>query len=530
MNFQFSNSKNKKSEDTRLRRLGNPALAGGLPRRPANRVSRILNICNFIPLVIFAIAAFLRFWKIPQFFNFTLAEEMQAFMSWEQVKHLHKVWIGVSAAYVKYYYGPGFVYLNALLFRITKDPVILGYFCFLLSMITILSVYYITKNLFDKKTAIFAMAIYGCSTLINFHDRRFWTPSPVPIITVWMIYSLIKAYKDTRWYILTAILIGLSFHIHLQLLLLLFPAAYSLLHNIRKIKISTWAVMIASYLVLTSPLIIFDIVHNYDNLLMPVRTLLGKQHTELNSFTLASTVSHTKETFSTLGRIWFLKLHTTLHDEVILESHFNKTPGNLLLSLLSLFTLFWFFLKNRRPGYMIFFITLVIIPLSYILYPSYNPEYYLLGFIALMTIVIAYWLRSLPNFVSITIVSLFIFANFLTVVTASGRYGLMVRKQLVQEAMAAIGNRSFALDVDGPIATDKKYFPYAGWRYLFKAYGRTPTASSIDAVFGWIYPDEISHDKPPLKVIVVDTITPHYKQHPLAVVRSGVYRAYIFKN
>lgn len=485
---------------------------------------------NILLASIFGLIIFLRFWKIPQLFNFTLAEEMQAHMSWEQVKNFHPVWIGVSAAYIKYYYGPGFLYLNSLLFYIAKDPVILGYFTFVLGMTTLFSIYHIAKNLFSKNIALFATIIYGVSALINYHDRRFWTPSPIPLITIWLIYSLIKAKGNTRWYILTAILIGSAFHLHMSLLLLLFPTLISVLLNIKKIKISTWLIMIGCYLILTSPLIVYDIVHNYDNLLMPLRVITANNYTELSTFTLSNTFNHAASVFSTLGRLWFLKFNTNPHDEVILESHFNMSQGNFWLSLLSVFALIYFFINNRRSGYVFFFIPLIIIPLSYILYPSYNPEYYLLSFITLMTVVIGFWLASLPKPISVIIIALFISANVITVINSSEKYGLTIRKQLVQQTMKVIGSQSFYLDMDGEINTPKKFFPYAGWRFLYKAYGKTPNQSSTDQLLGWLYPDEISQEKPQLKVIISDTIQPKFKEKPLSIFKSGPYYAYIFKN
>lgn len=487
-----------------------------------------LNRFTILVLSAFSVIFFLRFWKVPELFNFTLSEEWMSLLAWEQVKNFHPIWIGVSAANIKYQYGPGFTYLTALFLYITKDPVILAYFSAIFGLITVFSLYYIVKDLFSKKTALFAAIFYGCSTLINWHDRRFWPPTLVPFITIWFIYSLIKAKKNTNWFILTSILVGIALHVHLSVLLLLFPALYSIIINFKRIKLKTWIIMIALYLTITSPMIVFDVVHNYDNFLMPYRVLVRKQKTELSGFNIGKTFDHVKETVSTLGRLWFIKLNTNPQDEIILESHKNMTKGNIILSLFSIIALGWFFLKNRKPGFQIFFIPLIIIPVSYILYPSYNPEYYLISFLTLMAVVIGYWLTSLPKTVSSILIILFIIANFLTMITASDKYGLTVKKNLIEKTMPAIGNKIFYLDMVGEIP--QKYFPYAGWRYLFKAYGRTPSQSSAEILFWWVYPDEISKEKPELKVIISDTIQPKFETKPLYTFNSGIYYAYIFKN
>lgn len=285
--------------------------------------------------------------------------------------------------------------------------------------------------------------------------------------------------------------------------------------------------MITIYVILTSPLIVFDFVHNYDNILMPYRILTG-QNKELSTLNISNTLNHVKETFSTLGRIWFIKLYTNPQDEIVLESHMNKTQGNIFLSILSLIALFWFFLKNRKPGYKLFFLSLLIIPLSYILYPSYNPEYYLMSFITLMTIVIGFWLSSLPNIVSGVILGLFVITNFFAIITSTDQYGLTIKKQLVKQTMTAIKNQSFYLEETGSLT--KRYYPYAGWRYLFKAYGKTPNQSSADDYLGWLYPDELTKEKPLLKIIIADTILLPKTKNLIKVFHAGIYASYVYEN
>lgn len=484
---------------------------------------------NAVLIGAFSLIIFLRFWKVAELFNFTFSEEMQAVMAWEQVKNFHAIWIGVSAANINYYLGPGFTYLNALLFAFSKgDPAILGFFSAFLGVVTTMSLYYITHQLFSKRIALFSSIIYGCSTLINLHDRRFWNPTPIPFITLWVLYSLIQARHNTRWYIVTAFLIGCFFHFHLSLLFLLVPTFISIVQNIKKIKLTTWIAMIVLYLLVTSPLIVFDFVHNFDNLLMPYRTLMGQKRADLEHFSLPGTIGHTQVFLSALGRMWFIRLNTNPQDEVILESHYGKTPGNEILSVISLIALGWFFWKYRKQGFHIFFIALCTIVAAFIFYPSYNPEYYLMSFITMMTIVIGYSLSSLPKKVAISVLGIFILANIITVVTLSDKYGLTVRKQLVQKTMTSIKNNSFSLETEGELQS--KQFTYAGWRYLFKAYGKTPSRSSIDSVLGWIYPDEVSNDKPKLKVIVSDTVPLKFERNPLATFQVKDYFSYVLEN
>jgi len=484
---------------------------------------------NYLLLIAICLVGFLRFWKSAALFNFTFSEENQAHMAWEQVKNFHPIWIGVSAANINYYLGPGLTYLNYILFLLSKgDPIILAYFSSLLGLITSISVYFVTKELFNKRTALFSAIIYGCSTLINFHDRRFWNATPIPFITVWLIYSLIKSKGNTRWYIISAFLIGCIYHAHLSLLLFLLPTAYSIIVNRNKIATSTWIMMVAIYLLITSPLIVFDFVHNFDNLLMPIRTITGQQKAALYQFSIGNITDHIRDLLSTLGRLWFIAVNTNPQDQIVLESHYGKTTGNPVLSLISIAALIYFFFRNRESGYQIFFISTAAILLAFLFYPSYNPEYYLMSFLLLTAIVCGYWLNSLPKTLAVACLILFVTANLISTLTMSDKYGLLVKKRLIKKTMQVVANQSFRLETFGELPNPQ--FAYAGWRYLFKAYGKTPVTSNVDSVLGYLYPDELINNHPQLKIVVADTIQPAFKQKPLSVITEGVYRAYIFNN
>ncbi|MCL4374580.1 glycosyltransferase family 39 protein [Patescibacteria group bacterium] len=481
---------------------------------------------NYVLIFVFLLIGFLRLWKVPDFFLFTFSEEWQGTLAWEQVKNFHPIWIGVSQANINYYLGPGFIYLNYLLFLVKKgDVAVLAYFSALLGIITTAVLYFVTKNLFDRRTALFAGTFYGCSTLINYYDRRFWNPSFIPLMSLLFVYGLIRADKNSRWYILVAALTGAAFHFHLLLLLFVLPALYSLVHNFRKIRWQTWIAMALIYLTIVSPLIVFDLNHNFDNLLAPYKIIIEGKKTGLYALSPTNMLNHVNSLWSTFGRVWFVKLHSNLQD-IALETNTSKIPGNILLSLLSLIALLWFFIKNRRNGYQIFFISIASILLAYIVYPSYNPEYYLMGFLTILTICVGFWLGSLPKQAAYLIIGLFMLANLATVLTTTDDYGLTMKERFIAKTMRLIKGREFSLETTGPLPNPQ--YAYAGWRLLFKIYGKTPSRSSVDSVLGWIYPDEISKNEPKLHVVVSESPAP-IKHEPVLPFREGDYYGYVYE-
>jgi len=494
-----------------------------------NLMLQLINLLkqNIWIILLFAIIIFLRLWMVPNFFIFTFSEEWQGTLAWEQVKNFHPIWIGVSQANINFYLGSGFIYLNYLLFLIKNgDLVVLAYFSALLGIATVIVLFFVVRDLFDRKIAFITSIFYGCSTLINYYDRRFWNPSFIPLISILYVYALIKTNKDTRWFILIAILTAASFHFHLLLLLFMIPTIYSVIKNFRKIKWYTWVLMVIFYLVIISPLIVFDLNHNFDNLLAPYKIIFEGKKTGLYSFSFESIKSHINSLVSTLGRIWFIRLNSNLQD-IVLETNTYKIPGNIFLALISCAALFWFFIKNRKNGYQIFFISIVSILFAYIVYPSYNPEYYLMGFLTLFTIIIGFFLNSLPKKLICIVISFFILANLLTVLTTTNDYGLTMKKQFIMKTMSYVNNKTFSLETAGSLPNPQ--FAYAGWRLLFKIYGKTPARSNIDTELGWIYADEISKSDPELHVIVSEN--PLSLNHKLIQqFQEGKYYGYIYQN
>ena len=110
----------------------------------------------------------------------------------------------------------------------------------------------------------------------------------------------------------------------------------------------------------------------------------------------------------------------------------------------------------------------------------------------------------------------------------SDKYGLNTRIHLIEKTMKRVQGSSFQLETIG--VGPNPHFSNAGWRYLFKHYGRTPAKSNIDIVLGWIYPDEIPKNIPEFKVIVADSIGPKFDRKPMATFESGPYKSYILKN
>ena len=482
--------------------------------------------------VIICIIIFLRTYKVADFFSFNFDEEYQASLAWEQVKNWHPIWIGVSASNINYYLGPGFVYLNALLFALSSgDPAILAWFSTILGIATTISIYYVVSKIFNKRIGFIAMTLYGGSAFLMLFDRRFWNPSPIPFITIWMIYSLIQGKKHPQWYIVSIALYAVSLHVHLSLVLFLPLILASILIDRKKIRLLHWLFGFIVYTVITIPLLIFDLVHNFDNLLAPIRYVFTPE-TGVFGSSIAYIQRHLIVMFSALGKLWFLRFQTNIQDEHCLSSHCNIVQGKwylILLSILLIVTFIYFAWKRRTRTNLILTFGILIYFCIYIFYSGYAAEYFLLSMYVMCCIVFAFILSKLLNGILVPFLTIFLIANAGVIFTMNqDQYGLSNRKKLVKQITDILHNQPFSLETYG---TDPRYYhPYGGWRFLFKIYGHnTPVKSMADDSFGWIYPDELNQEQPKMKVVVMDTIKYKSKDKPVFVVKEGVYYGYIYR-
>lgn len=489
----------------------------------------IRNLSKYTPLILIIFLVILRFYKSVTWFSFNFDEEYQAHLAWAQVKDFHPIWIGVSASNFGFYLGPAFTYLNALLFWISKgDLSILAYFSSFFGVVTSLSLYYVSSKIFSKKVGLIATVLYGFSALIIYFDHRFWNPTPIAFITIWLLYSFYEAQRDARWFILSAVLMASGLHVHLSLLVYWPLFIYLIAGKIRKIALSTWVIAILSYVVVVSPLIVFDITHNFDDLLGPFRFIFGS-HIGGSAFSISKLIFHFQNIFFSSARLFFLNLFTNIQEEHNLGAHGMMTIPNIFLKVLSFLIFLWFVLQSlHRKNYRILLYMTLSIMAFYVLYPQWGSEYYLLSYFPLFFIMSGIVFEIISPYILVPLLSLFIIYNSLVIFTTTqDKYGLTTRRSLINQIMTEINGQPFSLEVTGNDGR-KTYMPYGGWRYLFKTYGNTPVGNGADEYFGWIYPDEKTNQEPLFNVIIAEEKKVNC-ENDCVFLHSGAFNAYIFR-
>ncbi len=494
--------------------------------------------------LILIIATILRFYKIEDLFIFGFDEEHQTSMAMTIVKNFHIIWIGVSASNLDFYLGPFWVYFTSFWLYLSKgNPLITGYVASVIGVITTFTIFWIGRRLFNTKVGLLVSLIYATLPLMVFSDRKFLTPSLVPLLSLVMFISLYQLKHSGRWLLVFAVAYGLVFHIHLSLAFFSIPAVYWLIKYRKKISRQLFLAGLALFILIISPLIAFDYFHKWSNITVPLR--IARNLNQGNFY--QSLRQHGVTTFEALGRIWYLKPNPVITDEipfdcqVILSAGMKgvsnlsvnkiseRTKPALFLSIGSLLLLVWFLLRSAtwqdsRTKLLAMSMLSILVP--FLLFPGGSLEYYLLGFLPLFLFLPAILMESQKGLSKYILMVMIIFSllGIQSVLSASEKYSFKNKRELVRETMQVIKDDSFELSEVGVC------HKYEGWRYLYAAYGRKPDKSSTDASLGWLYPDEISMREIRYKVLMSETDVPVQEdvKDAVKIVRDG-FTAYIFR-
>ncbi len=251
-----------------------------------------------IALLVFLLALGLRIYNLNQIYVFGADEEYQTNIAMTLVRHLHPIWIGVSAANTGFYLGPYWSYFTYIWLSLSHgDPLITAYIAAFLGAFTASVVFYVGWKMFSLRAGIVSSLLYTCLPLIVFFDQKYWNPSAVPLLSVTMIYSLYKVRHNQRYWLLFAVAYGLVFHAHLSLVPFILLALYSIRRGIKK-SILAWSII--TFLLTIFPLIIFDYFHKWSNITTPFR------FNQIASATHPSLLQKGQSFVESIMRVWYL--------------------------------------------------------------------------------------------------------------------------------------------------------------------------------------------------------------------------------
>jgi 4-amino-4-deoxy-L-arabinose transferase-like glycosyltransferase len=226
--------------------------------------------------LILIVASVCRLYKIDQYMTFLGDEGRDVIIVRNIFVELHPPLIGPGTSIGNMYLGPLYYYMMApALLLANFSPVGPAVQIAILGIITVWFVWWVGRLWFSKKAGLIAAGLYAISPTIIVYSRSSWNPNIMPFIALLCICSIWKVWKDHKmgW----LIVLGISFACVLQshyLGLLLTPTLFIFWFltflSVRKTDLNKKftkdsIIGIVIFFLLMSPLLIFDIRHNWEN-------------------------------------------------------------------------------------------------------------------------------------------------------------------------------------------------------------------------------------------------------------------------
>lgn len=230
-------------------------------------------INNWFILLIFFAVIFLRFYRLEGFVTFLSDQGRDAIIIKNIVTFSHLPAIGAASSVGQVYLGPFYYYLIAPFLPLFNfNPVGLAFGVAFFSIVGMIALYFIVKREIDAKTALLFLVLIGFSS-VNIEASRFsWNPNLLPFfsfLTLYLFHQFLKTKK-----IFFALLFGAFFSFCLQLhylaafliipMLIFYVKEFLVTKNKPTFLVKLFAA-IASFLLFMSPLLIFDLRHNFLN-------------------------------------------------------------------------------------------------------------------------------------------------------------------------------------------------------------------------------------------------------------------------
>ncbi len=228
-------------------------------------------------LAILTLASFLRFYKLDEYMIFLGDEGRDAIIVKNMWVERHFPLIGPPTSVGNIYLGPLYYYMMFVPMALTGfNPVSATVMVALIGVLTVVFVYYLGKVWFGKTAGLIASFLYAISPVTINYSKFSWNPNPLPLFALIAIFGLYRLHKggNFNWLIFTGASLAAALQMHYLALILIpvsaFLYVFEVVKRVRakmgmKNLISGTVFGIITFLIIMSPLVWFDLRHNFLN-------------------------------------------------------------------------------------------------------------------------------------------------------------------------------------------------------------------------------------------------------------------------
>ena len=239
---------------------------------------------KLILFLILTVAFLVRIYNFKSYYVFSHDSDLASWIIKDILVNGHLRLIGQETSSQGIFIGALFYYLQIPFYLLGQmNPLPAVFLTILLGVFTTYSIFFVFNKIANTKVGLIGAFIYSVSALMVFTDREVVPTMPVVLWTVWFLYSLFLIFKGKQLYgfILSAILIGLVWHLNLALILLTPLILIAFIYSKQKINLKALFVGLLMLFVVNGPLLFFEYRHNFSQTKSIVLSLTTKKETSV---------------------------------------------------------------------------------------------------------------------------------------------------------------------------------------------------------------------------------------------------------
>ena len=226
--------------------------------------------------IILLVASFLRLYRISEYMTFLGDEGRDVIIVRRLLVNADPILIGPGTSIGDMYLGPLYYYMMAPALLLARfSPVGPAVQIALLGVATIFFVWYTARTWFGKRGAAVAALLYAIAPTVIIYSRSSWNPNIMPFFALLTIWGMWKVWQERKWKWLLVVGVSMAFVLQSHYLgLLLFPTIglFWILTFLKVRKTEEAKKFLLNsvfsgiiFLILMSPLVIFDARHGWRN-------------------------------------------------------------------------------------------------------------------------------------------------------------------------------------------------------------------------------------------------------------------------
>lgn len=240
---------------------------------------------NYLIILVLIFALFLRFYRLPATLTFLEDEGRDLLVVHKMLDTFRPVLLGPQTSTGNMYLGPLYYYLiTPALFLSRMNPLGPTILIGLSGVFTAYLLYLLGTKWFGKLSGMVAAIMYGLLPLPVTFTRNSWNPNLAPLLSILILFYLVKSIEDKstskKPFIILGLLAGAIVQMHYMALLLLVGVGATLIYYLRH----NWLKLIrgmffafVGFVIILSPFIVFEIRNNFVNTHAITRFIVAKE-------------------------------------------------------------------------------------------------------------------------------------------------------------------------------------------------------------------------------------------------------------